>query len=54
MCYLDQRVSSSLRGSEDVIFLSGPLLALSCLLEFLLGNTFSFIVFMSHSKQLSV
>ena len=35
----------------DFVFLSGPLLILSGLMEFILGNTFSFVVFMSYGKS---
>ena len=40
--------ANSTRG--DFVFLSGPLLILSGLMEFILGNTFSFVVFMSYGK----
>jgi len=37
-------------STGDFVFLSGPLLILSGLMEFILGNTFSFVVFMSYGS----
>lgn len=37
--------------SGDYFFLAGPLLLISGLLEFLLGNTFTFVVFVSYCES---
>lgn len=57
MCVTQSRVHTGVMNSMltpcsgDYFFLAGPLLLISGLLEFLLGNTFTFVVFVSYCES---
>ena len=49
-------VSSGLTNvpSADYWFIGGPLLLIAGIFEFILGNTFTYVVFISYGKQLQL